>query len=262
MHRGLLRNRHPAQAGRRPLSQEAAPSTGLPLAFSVPKVAGEGRNEDSFHRSRKGVYALSDGASVSFDSASWARILVRRYARNPQFNRAWLAAAIAEFRGLYDRDSMQWMQQASFDRGSFASLLGVRVIDAGRLIQIFSIGDSLAVLCDGDRIKATFPILAASEFNRSPQLLCSNPVQNVFLDKIDPDYDLTADWTFCGLEQPALLCMTDALGHWLLSRRDHDPSPIALLRELRTPAAFARFVRQERGAGRMRRDDTTLIALW
>jgi hypothetical protein len=238
------------------------PSAGLPLAFSVPKVLGEGRNEDSFCRSRKGVYALSDGASVSFDSASWARILVRRYTRNPQFNRAWVAAAIAEFRGLYDRDSMPWMQQASFDKGSFASLLGVRVIDAGRLIEVFSIGDSLAVLCDGDRIKATYPFLAASEFNRSPQLLCTNPMQNLFLDKIDLDYDLTADWTFCGLEQPALLCVTDALGHWLLSRRDHDPSPIALLRELRTPAAFARFVLQERGAGRMKRDDTTLVALW
>ncbi len=262
MHRRLLRDRHPAEAGRRPLSRHAEPNARLPFAFSVPKVLGEGRNEDSFSRSRKGIYALSDGASVSFDSASWARILVRRYTRNPQFDRAWVAAAIAEFRGLYDRDSMPWMQQASFDKGSFASLLGVRLIDAGRLIQVFAIGDSLAVLCDGDRIKATFPLIAASQFNQSPQLLCTNPMQNVFLDKIDLDYDLTADWTFRGLEQPALLCMTDALGHWLLSRRDHDPPPIALLRELRTPAAFERFVQQERGAGRMKRDDTTLIALW
>src|SRR5215471_11453916 len=145
MHRGLLRDRHPAQAGGRPLNQDAELSAGLPLAFSVPKAPGEGRNEDSFCRSRRGVYALSDGASVSFDSASWARILARRYGRDPQFNRAWLAAAIAEFRELYDRDDMPWMQQASFDRGSFASLLGVRLIDQGRLIQVFSIGDSIAV---------------------------------------------------------------------------------------------------------------------
>jgi hypothetical protein len=266
MHRGFLRDRHPAQAGGGPLSADAESgtesATRLPLAFSVPKVHGEGRNEDSFARTRKGVYALSDGASVSFDSASWSRILVKRYARNPQFDRAWLAAAIAEFRGLYDRNTMPWMQQASFDKGSFASLVGVRVVDGGRFIQVFSIGDSLAVLCDGDQIKATFPLLEASEFTRSPQLLCTNPIQNVFLDQLDLDYDLTADWTFDGLEQPALLCMTDALGHWLLSRRDHDPSPIAQLRALRTPAAFARFVQQERGVGRMKRDDTTLIALW
>ena len=97
----------------------------LPLAFSVPKREDQ-NNEDSFRRSAKGVYALSDGASVSFDSASWARILVRRYTRDPEFTREWLSAAIAEFRKLYDRDSLPWMQQASFDKGSFASLLGVR----------------------------------------------------------------------------------------------------------------------------------------
>jgi hypothetical protein len=239
----------------------AQPKSRLPLAFTIPK-AEDRRNEDSFHRSAKGVYALSDGASVSFDSASWARILVRRYAQNPEFTREWLAAAIAEFRRLYDRDNLPWMQQASFDRGSFASLLGVRFVDGGRLIQVLSIGDSLAVLCDGDCVKATFPLSAASEFNRSPQLLCTNPAQNVFLDKVDIGYDLVADWTFRGLQQPALLCMTDALGHWLLSQLDRDRSPISVLREVRTPKAFARFVHEERAAGRMKRDDTTLIALW
>ena len=233
----------------------------LPLAFSFPK-AEDRRNEDSFHRSAKGVYALSDGASVSFDSASWARILVRHYTRNPEFTREWLAAAMAEFRKLYDRENMPWVQQASFDRGSFASLLGVRVVDEGRLIQVLSIGDSLAVLCDGDCIKATFRLSAASEFNHSPQLLCTNPAENVFLDDVEVGYDLVADWTFRGLKQPALLCMTDALGHWVLSQRDRNPSPISVLRKLRTPKAFARFVQEERAAGRMKRDDTTLIALW
>ena len=233
----------------------------LPLAFSVPKREDQ-HNEDSFRRSAKGVYALSDGASVSFDSASWARILVRRYTRDPEFTREWLSAAIAEFRQLYDRDSLPWMKQASFDKGSFASLLGVRMADGGRAIQVFSVGDSLAVLCDGDCIKATFPLSNASQFSRRPQLLCTNPRENVFLDKLDVGYDLIVDWTFRGLRQPALLCMTDALGHWLLSQRDRDPSPISRLREASTPKAFARFVREERAAGRMKRDDTTLIALW
>src|SRR5215475_4948442 len=271
MHRRLLRDRHPAQAGRRPVNTsihvrrrdagEARPKPRLPLAFSVPKGA-DWKNEDSFHRTAKGVYALSDGASVSFDSASWSRILVRRYTRDPEFTREWLASAMAEFRALYDRDTMPWVQQASFDRGSFASLLGVRVVDGGRLIQVLSIGDSLAVLCDGDRIKATFRLSAPSDFDRSPQLLCTNPAGNGFLDEVDVGYDLVADWSFRGLEQPALLCMTDALGHWLLSQRDRDRSPIAVLRKVRTPEDFAGFVQEERAAGRMKRDDTTLIALW
>jgi hypothetical protein len=242
-------------------ASDLRPKSRLPLAFSFPK-SKDGRNEDGFYRSATGVYALSDGASVSFDSASWARILVRHYTRNPEFTREWLSAAIAEFRKLYDRDTLPWMQQASFDKGSFASLLGVRLVDEGRLIQILSIGDSLAVLCDGDCIKATFPLSAASDFSRSPQLLCTNPAENVFLDEVDVGYDLVADWTFRGLKQPALLCMTDALGHWVLSQRDRDSSPISVLRKVKTPKAFARFVQEERAAGRMKRDDTTLIALW
>jgi hypothetical protein len=31
---------------------------------------------------------------------------------------------------------------------------------------------------------------------------------------------------------------------------------------VRTASAFTRFVKDERAAGRMKRDDTTLIALW
>lgn len=237
------------------------PKSRLPLAFSVAKV-DDRRNEDSYQRSAKGVYALSDGASVSYDSASWARILVRRYIQDPEFTREWLAAAVAEFRKLHDRDSLPWMKQASFDKGSFASLLGVRVVDGGRLIQVLAIGDSLAVLCDGDRIKETFRLSAPSDFDRPPQLLCTNPAENAFLDDVEFSYDLVADWTFRGLERPALLCMTDALGHWLLSQRDRDQAPIAVLRNLRTSKVFARFVQDERAAGRMRRDDTTLLALW
>jgi hypothetical protein len=56
--------------------------------------------------------------------------------------------------------------------------------------------------------------------------------------------------------------MTDALGHWLLSQRDRDANAISLLRSVKSPAAFARLVNEERAAGRMKRDDTTLIALW
>ena len=189
----------------------------LPPAFTVPKVEGQ-RNEDRYQRSSKGVFALSDGASISFDSAAWARI--------------------------------------------FSTMLGVRILDENRLIQVLAIGDSLAVLCDGDRIKCTFPYSTALQFEQSPQLLCTNLAENAFLNNADRSDELYADWTFGGLEQPALLCMTDALGQWLLSWKEPDQSAIAILRNIRTQGEFARFVRTERKAGRLRRDDTTLIALW
>lgn len=231
----------------------------LPPAFTIPKIQGQA-NEDSYQLSSKGVYALSDGASISFDSASWARILVRRFARNPIFTPTWVTEATAEFSQLHDRDNLPWMKQASFDRGTFASLLGVQVFGQGKRVEVFAIGDSLAVLCDGDRIITTFPYSTASQFEQSPQLLCTNPAENNFLHEASYRDKLTQSWTFDGLEQPALLCMSDALGQWLLSDGNEDHSPIATLRSITSQKSFRRLVQAERASGRMKRDDTTLIA--
>ena len=232
----------------------------MPTVLTVPKSDGQ-PNEDAYCRSFRGVHALSDGASISFDSVTWSRMLVRRYVRDPQFGQDWLAHAATEFSHLYERNSLPWMKQAAFDQGSFASLLGVRMEENGARIRLLAVGDSLAVLCDGDVIKATFPYVSPEEFERSPQLLSTNPTENAFLAETRHG-DLTVEWSFAGLVRPSLLCMTDALGHWLLSRRDTKRSPVAILRDIGGQAEFARFVHTERAAGRMRRDDTTLMAIW
>lgn len=233
-----------------------------PDVYSISKVEGQPNEDRYYSSSRKGVHALSDGASVSFDPAAWAQILVRRYAQNQKVTREWIGGAIAEFNKLHDRDTMPWMKQASFDRGTFASLLGVRIFNEGKHIQVLSIGDTLAVLCDGDTICSTIPYIEAAEFDQRPQLLCTNPAENAFVEAANFDFYRFSDWTLCGLEQPALLCMTDALGHWVLSQRAQEPSPIGVLRGIGSSKAFANFVHAERHAGRMRRDDTTLMAFW
>jgi hypothetical protein len=230
-----------------------------PLTFTVPKVEGQ-RNEDSYSWSHNGFWALSDGASISFDSASWSQILVRQFCSNPHFSQEWLSAAIVKFSKLYDRNELPWMKQAAFDRGSFASFLAVHL--HATLVQIIAIGDSLAILCDGDRVKATFPYTLSSEFDQSPQLLSTNPFENGFLREWDLDDRLTCDWKFDGLQLPALLCMTDALGRWVLSRNEEGDCPIRTLREIKTSKAFVNFVKAERESGRLRTDDTSLIAYW
>jgi hypothetical protein len=227
-------------------------------AFSTPKHSGQ-LNEDSYQCSSKGVFAISDGASISFDSASWSKILVRHYAREPDFSLKWLSGAIAHFAKIYNRESLPWMQQAAFDRGSFASLLGVRIFDKGRFLKVFAVGDSLAVLCDGDEIHDTHPYSGPEQFDQRPQLLSTSPDRNSFLSDIVLQDDLYAHWTFSSLRKPALLCMTDALGHWVLSLRAKRPSPISILRAIAKPREFTKFVERERASGRIKRDDTTLV---
>jgi hypothetical protein len=228
--------------------------------FTMAKRSGD-LNEDCWQNSHKGAGAVSDGASVSFDSAAWSRILARRYAQNPGFDQAWVAEAIAAYATLHDRDSLPWMQQAAFDRGSFASLLGVSERGDGR-VGVLAIGDSLAVLCDGDRVVASFPYESPEQFEARPQLLSTNPAENAFLADQSVVGGLSVEWDLGPLDAPALLCVTDALGCWILSQREQAPSPIARLRAIAKPRAFARFVERERAAGRMRRDDTTLLAYW
>jgi hypothetical protein len=240
---------------------QAAPSPyALARGFTVAKHDGDA-NEDAWQHSHKGVGAVSDGASVSFDSASWARLLVRRFAQHPEFDAGWLDEAIAAYAQLHDRERLPWMQQAAFDRGSFASLLGIRDAGCGR-IAVLAIGDSLAVLCDGNRIVATFPYEAPEEFDARPQLLSTNPAENRFLDAPDAIAERQCEWDLGPLDNPAVLCVTDALGRWILTECGAEPSPIAKLRRIKKPRAFGRFVRAERAAGRMRRDDTTMLAYW
>lgn len=240
------------------------PSPPSPFAracgFTVAKRAGEA-NEDAWQHSHKGAGAVSDDASVSFDSAAWSRLLVRRYAQHPEFDAAWLEGAITAYAELRDRDQLPWMQQAAFDRGSFASLLGVRDKGGGR-IAVLAIGDSLAVLCDGDRIVASFPYVSPEEFDARPRLLSTNPAENRFLGEPGALAQRQCEWDLGLFGNPAVLCVTDALGRWLLGEEGAEPTPIAKLRRIDKPRGFARLVRTERDAGRMRRDDTTMLAYW
>ena len=151
---------------------------------------------------------------------------------------------------------MPWHKEAAFDRGSFASLLGVTFADAA--IRIDAIGDSIAALCDGTIRLDTFPYKTPEQFDEAPMLLCTDAAKNPFFGDGDLGGDYVCRWPYDGLHSPRLLCMTDALGHWLLSSED----TTARLLSVDSDEAFAQLVATEREAGRLRRDDTTLLAFW
>jgi hypothetical protein len=147
---------------------------------------------------------------------------------------------------------MSWSAQASYDRGSYGTLLGVKIYDDGA--SILGIGDSIAVLADGAFIKASFPYVSASQFHANPLLL------STILDRNESvlSEEATTFWSFDGLEKPAVYAMTDALGAWLLtdgSRR------LNQIQSITSQAEFNELVMNARADGTMRTDDTTLMVI-
>jgi hypothetical protein len=170
--------------------------------------------------------------------------------RLPVLDERWLAKAIGAYHAGFDRAAMSWSAQASFDRGSFATLLGLRF--GSDEVSILGIGDSLAVLDNGANILATFPYDEPGQFSANPLLLSTIHDRNEAI----LGADLTTHWRLDGKSK--LFCMTDAIGAWLLSDR---PERMARLRDLQTRAEFVAMVEDARADGSMRRDDTTLLVI-
>ena len=227
-------------------------------AFSVPK-RDDTPNEDRRDQSSDNrIVAVSDGASVSFDSAPWAQILCRRFINDPNVSRDWLRAAVVEYQSAYDRETMPWMQQGAFDRGSFATLLGVSLSNDLQLARIIAVGDSILALVDRRQVVRTIPYMQSDDFDRSPNLISTNPAENDFLD----DEFISNAWHEINLssyDEPFFLLMTDALGRWLIDRPDTER--VSILLDIQNHETFFCFVERERADGRLKRDDTTLVVI-
>lgn len=227
-------------------------------SFSVSK-RNDTPNEDRVARSIDNrSCALSDGASISFDSAPWASILSQRFVANPDISRDWLHDAITEYQLSYDRELMSWSHQAAFDRGSFATLLGVVCSADGLRARAFAYGDTLLAIMDKGKLVQTIPYSSADEFDQSPKLLSTSILENNELD----DEAISCSWheiLISGHEELAILLMTDAIGHWLLSQSDSNRA-LSLL-ALNDDDSFSNFIEAERAEGRMRRDDSSLVVI-
>lgn len=229
----------------------------LPLQrWTVAKQQSEpDLNEDASAVSRqRRTYVLSDGASESFSSRRWAKVLVAKYLRKPAIDMEWLRQAIASYEKAFDREQMSWSAQASYDRGSFATLLALVFDDDHQGLNIVGVGDTLVVLDDGEALCASFPYTEAEQFKANPVLLSTIPDRNSSLLEGLP----TAYWRLDRNPKARIYCMTDALGAWLLANAEER---LPILRGLGSRDEFVEMVETARAAGDMRRDDSTLLVL-
>lgn len=226
--------------------------------FTVSKTTGV-PNEDRACVSEDGsIWSVSDGASVSYDSGPWAEVLVQKFVQEPNVSGEWLNSAISDYGRSYDRESMEWMQQAAFDRGSFATLLGGIATGDGKHARVIAVGDSMLAVVDGAEVVRTLPYVQPDQFDSAPVLLSTNRVENRQFD----EKTIADSWSaldLSSLKDPMLLVMTDALGKWLLDQPNEER--VMTLLNIASEDSFVEFVELERSRGRLRRDDCTLLVV-
>lgn len=231
------------------------------FAGTCPKEPQEpDSNEDQFVFSDEGGrFALCDGASESYNSRLWAKVLAERFAHNPAFGPEWLADALRGYIAGHDFESMSWSQQAGFERGSFSTLLGIEFDSVHRTVEALAIGDCVAVLVDGVRFVEAWPFADPERFKEHPTLLATKSEHNAFVSELGFWTNSVKTFQLDASESTRLVCMTDALAEWALRGvRDGEPT-LGRLLGLSSEAELVELVVAERAAKRMRVDDSTLI---
>jgi Stage II sporulation protein E (SpoIIE) len=234
----------------------------LDLAVSVPKdPERQDLNEDQWACDDVVTrLAVSDGASESFDSRTWARLLVDRYVQDTGITPDWVEQVLEQYLASSDFSNLSWSKQAAFERGSFATLLGVELAPEGGQVEVIGLGDSVAFLVAGGLLKVSFPYTTPEEFDARPQLLSTITANNAFVGEPGFFGENTSKTWFVE-SGDILLLATDAVAQWMLREQGESPTAIERLLTTKDAAAFEALVLQLRLERRIRLDDSTVLRL-
>jgi hypothetical protein len=152
---------------------------------TLPKASSSVKeNEDAIAAvPPRGRFAVSDGASESWQSGPWARHLAGAYVKHPptpaEFPR-WLAAVRKAWTPP-ETTSSAWYADVKKEQGSFATLLGIhfetRKAKTALAWKAMAIGDSCLFVVRDGAIKTAFPIESAAAFGNQPALVPSKTDQ-------------------------------------------------------------------------------------
>ena len=171
----------------------------------------------------------------------------------------WLASAQEEWRVAIPWDRVPWHGEAKARAGAFATLLGLTITtEAGNSRRLswraVAVGDSCLFVVRDDRLWLSFPLEDAAQFDNSPALVCSNPdnAGDLWENIHRGDGECVAGDLF--------ILASDALACWFLGRDAEGEKPWKTLLALNA-SGWDTWVEEQRRAGSMRNDDTTLVII-
>jgi hypothetical protein len=220
----------------------------------------EDLGEDRFLFSLDGTTAaLSDGASESFDSRSWAEIMCKLSCSGNAISPESISDATSEYAALYDPAQLSWSKSAAYEKGSFATLLSVRHDRRREEVEIYAVGDSVVLLCKGQNVTRRFLLTEAGQFAAHPQLLSTRDDLNAFVR--DPLFKTKHVVVEPVTSETVALLLTDAIGQWCYEAMEQGRDDWVVLLSIDSESAFRDFVLNARANRSMKIDDTTLIRL-
>jgi serine/threonine protein phosphatase PrpC len=232
----------------------------IDLAVSVPKdTANPQLNEDAWAQNNSlTCFALADGASESFDSKTWARLLVDKYVSDCAFSPDWVADAVQAYSRQYDFDKLTWSAQHAFARGSFSTLLGLSLGANDTDLDVLSIGDCLAVLVRDGEILHTFPFTTPEQFDERPTLLSTSGPSNALWAA--NNFFGSASTTWQAEPGDIVYAVSDAVGRWVLELPREGKDISQVLAELQAETIETMF-QELRETRKLKLDDWTVLRL-
>jgi hypothetical protein len=254
--------------------------------FGVAKLGNDADEyEDATGSSSEGRrFAIADGATQTSFADRWSQILALEFIMDPPADEPqparltnWLQPLQEAWAAGIPWDKLPWFATEKAHTGACTTLLGLEFVSPtnghpdeppsfwrrwlGAPREPFmrwraeAVGDSCLFHIQGNLLVRSFPLTQPSEFTHSPVLITTNPVHN----RIVGEHLKTAEGD-CHPGELFLL-LTDARAKWFLARHVVGEQPWQVLAAVRDEAAFRQFVIEEREAGRLENDDTTLMRI-
>ncbi|BCU12447.1 protein phosphatase 2C domain-containing protein [Microcystis aeruginosa] len=229
--------------------------------------------QDNFsYNEAKNCFAIADGATQSFYSSIWSKLLVDYFCKNPQIDKnnwqewlkpiqqKWLEKVTAELGKAKSDNNPAWIEiQNCLSRfeSATSTFIGLQFLENQAKVSI--VGDSCLFIFQGDKLIKTYLLQKSADFNNRPGYFGSYPKNNndykpEFLD-IELKYKQPSDKLY-------FVLATDALAEYIFKyteqQRDRE-----ILTTLLTIQEFENFVKSARHDNtiKMKNDDVTLMIL-
>ena len=213
--------------------------------------------------------AMADGATTSSFSKLWANLLVKEssLSHNLQqdFNQT-LNSARAIWKNELSDKELPWPTAIKVKQGSFATLLWFHIWKKNSLFPskngssdrgwvANAVGDTCMFHMVKGRVAASFPLERPDQFSNTPELVSTNlAYQRTRIS----NRSMSGTWQ----KGDHFLIASDALAAWLMGAAESNAFLWPVISEnLTSQVRFHTWIRSLRRQGKIKNDDTSLIAL-